>query len=1239
MKHLHALLAFFVFLFASLSLYAQTEVPADGQRVWEGAKLLKEIYPFMGEKVLSDADSVMLETGTKNCGFYQIHLDWKAEEIRQIEFTVKADKPGFFRFAFSSKIKGEDKRPPSNLKNLAIHPDGEYHTIVFDVSKDPRWNGTITNWELGWSGEAGATLGLKKVTISPRRNLIPDASCIDQSQPIVLTNLWPRTRCRLTWQGGPAPAMSLTGLDYNLRPLPGWEVVLSGQDSVEFTVPETLVEGVLSIAQPAEGFPVVEQLDEYRAPFTSQEKWRGQWIWSQQEWGPFDANVWFEKRFTLEELPKFATLSFLADDISYVYVNGRHVGGTQHFSVGGRAFITPYLRQGENRIAVRVYNGTQNAGLVVNGYIRLPNRELYVDSDSSWFCDPDSNLDNAIPQKIDHPVVELGDPNTTAPWASLINFRYAGPGGELNGNDFQPGLIQAEVKNLPPVTVSRLKFKLTADDGAVRTMDLAVTPDSSQWKVGEAIALHFPVPRWTGKDFTLTIDDDYVVLSGNDSVRIHTEPQPAPAIQQAHILHIGTRPTIQLGDELVNPTFWHLITAQERERMYECDFSTACGFTNFRLHADFLDFWRGDGEYDFSIFDEAMDRLFTANPHAALAVQVYAHMPDWWLKANPDSESVHYNGAPRQLDRDKQALGSKQWLRDAAVPIRALIDHLKASPYADRIWGMNFCENGNGEWFWMVNDMNKKPSCNGFSKSDYETFRMYLREKYGTDEALANAWRRSPQRDATLASAQMPDPATAENTSPYQGTLFDPVAKAQIIDWYIFRNRALAEAIISFGKVVKEATNGKWLTGAYYGYFTELAENGHWRLQMAGHNGFWEVAKSPYIDFVQAPSRYTYRKVGMSDQLMQPWNTFLLHGKTVFCEQDVRTVFTTSADNTNRIYLGIAASAADSVGQLNRGMGMALATGTNFYYFDISTGGLTEKLTHQVMQEQLKVLQELPSVQGLTPVEVAIVGDRDSAYLVKPAGPDGLFTGAISGLYPHFNELAAPYHSLVIGDLLDPAITVPPHKLYIMLPTLILSTEQRQALLQRFKTEKASVVWLHSAGPNYPAKFHSCVFNADFLGIETTDVEETLQPTINLTPEWGSLHGRNFNKTSPWFYPISGYQEVLGYDSNKQPVLVSKTLNGATHYLSTLTNLPTEFYGMLMDRLGIHRYAKGAKDPVWVGNDVLFLYANSSGEKQLLLPDGVRAKGIIGPFRGTLSTQEPFAAIAGQTYGFLLEKE
>ena len=109
------------------------------------------------------------------------------------------------------------------------------------------------------------------------------------------------------------------------------------------------------------------------------------------------------------------------------------------------------------------------------------------------------------------------------------------------------------------------------------------------------------------------------------------------------------------------------------------------------------------------------------------------------------------------------------------------------------------------------------------------------------------------------------------------------------MDWIDYRSVALGQAICGFGKHIKELTDGKWLFGVYYGYFTELLGNSGGRpIQLSGHTAFLEVAKSPYVDFVHGPSRYTFRRVGMADGLMQPWNTFTMRGKTVYIEGDYR---------------------------------------------------------------------------------------------------------------------------------------------------------------------------------------------------------------------------------------------------------------------------------------------------------------------------------------------------------------
>ena len=79
----------------------------------------------------------------------------------------------------------------------------------------------------------------------------------------------------------------------------------------------------------------------------------------------------------------------------------------------------------------------QNAGLVYNSFIRCNGKEIFIDSDKSWKCDPESNLESRFPKTIDKAVVELGDPNFTMPWASMIPFRYAGRVGILNVKSFE----------------------------------------------------------------------------------------------------------------------------------------------------------------------------------------------------------------------------------------------------------------------------------------------------------------------------------------------------------------------------------------------------------------------------------------------------------------------------------------------------------------------------------------------------------------------------------------------------------------------------------------------------------------------------------------------------------------------------------------------------------------------------------------------------------------------------------
>ncbi len=1213
-----------------------TALALDENRILEGNVLKNTVHAFGVKKTVKLADCLQIATHKGRCGFYQMGLKWNTENITQIEFTVKATQPGYLSFGYVTRKDGKAVSGISGLKPVQVMPDGKWHTIVFPVAKGTKWQGIMTNYELVWSGNEG-TLALKKISAVKVENVIPDAVAFAQKKSTFIDTLMPRMQCRLSWLNGDVPEVELTAYNRNLEKLEDFSVKIDkNSKSAVFSVPEDAVrlKAELKNNGNVKGFPQLVVTEGYRRPFAPSAGWRGQWIWHQREWGPFHASVWFEKSFDLPEKPEFAIAVVMADDESYTYINGEFVGGTRDFQAPRRFDISKYLKKGRNRILVRVFNGMQNAGLVFNSFIRCNGREMFIDSDKTWKCDPDSNLERRFPKKIDKAVVELGDPNFTMPWASMIPFKYAGRVGVLDVEKFEVGKISARIESLPADIVRQIKFILTAPDGKKRSMILPISPDSSHWKKGGKIEFTFPEPRWEGSAFKLAIDDDYIFCKGAEtSVAVDKKVYPSVQIQQARLLNSGKRPVLEFGGRKYNPIYFNSVRSQGRNNWFEVDLAAKAGIRTFRLGANFLDFWKGENKYDFSRFDAVMDTLFSHVPEAMAIIQLTVHMPDWWLAANPDHESKHFSGAGRMKQYDKQAMGSKKWLKDAEAPIKALINHIKKRSYADRIWAMTICENGNGEWFHWVTDAKGRLSYNGCSPSDYETFRSQLREKYKTDANLAKAWK---QPGVTFATAKMPDPSQMNKGS--IGTMLDQEKDARLIDWYIFRNRIFGEALCHFGKVVKDATDNKWLVGAYYGYFNDLSANGYWKLQVVGHNAYLEVAKSPYIDFVHGPSRYTYRKVGMSDALMQICNTFTTYGKTVFCEQDTRTFYGRPESDSMKIYVGTSDSGHTSIGQMNRGFGMALATGTAYYYYDITTSALYEKITLDTITDQLEAYKNLPPLRNHIPFEVAIIGDRDSAYMLKSAGEDGIFTAAVTGLFQRFNELGAPYHNYSFTDLLDPAAKVPAHKLYIMMPTIVMSKEQRSAFLKRIEHEKAAVVYLHNIGSNYPGKTPDAKNCGDFIGLKVSMLDKMQIPSVKLAADYGNVSGSNYNKTSPWFYPVGGYDRIIGRDNDGKAVLVMKKKNGVCHYFSTLANLPMEFYASLMKKHNIHRYCDNLTDPVWVGNDVIFIHAKTGGEKSFILPSNLKARAIIGPFKGILRSGEKFNAEAGMTYGFVVEK-
>ena len=1206
----------------------------SNKKEFRGSDVLKHIHFSRAEAIKTPNELIARVKAATPMAFYQEKLHWESDEVYQIEIALKTNAPGYWQFACSNTFEG--KRGTVRVSPQAAIPDGEYHTYIFVVHGLNNYKGYTTNWEVKWMGGEAAEVGLKSVRAVKYNNRIPDAATLQPHQPQLLGLLRPRSLAALKWVDGTNPGAVLRFYDKNLQEIPNTAVTLKpGEKSIEFTTPEYTVESYIEVLGKSSGQPVVEELQYTPPAAVGTQFWRGNWIWSQEGPGPIDHSIWFEREFTLDEVPEFAAFSGAGDDSCYTYVNGHFMGKTMRWGMTNRYDITKYLKKGRNIISCRVKNIDGQGGFIADVYVQTPSKEIYLDTDKNWRCESKSGTDTRIP-RCTEPVVMIGDARCK-PWNGGMMFCYAGKQAWLTPVKLEPGKMTVKVDSLPISPIRKMRFIAENEKGQRLAFNLNISPDSSQWKVGEEIAINYNLPYVDKGISKLYVEDYFVNIKGNPVLttidRRNAKPRP---LRRASWVGSGTRPMLKMDDELIQPVFWQAPSTYGKDRIGALANFRDNNMKAYRIDVWFQDYYQEDGTLDFTIFDQYVATLLTQVPDAVFSIQVYSFMPEWWLERNPDHLSAHYNGNPRDRWLDKQALGSDKWLEDGGMLIKALIDHIKASNYADKVWGLSFTENGCGEWFYTSADANDKRSYAGYSKSDYVTYRRFLRKLYPTDEALAKAYN---EPGLTLDKVEMPYLETARKGT--VGTLLDPVKDRKMIDFFMYRSLRLAEVIAYFGKVTKDNTDGKWLVGAYYGYFSEMMANPRRNIQSNGHNGFIETAKSPYVDFVHAPLRYTVRKTGQPGTFMQVWDTYLLHGKMVYAEQDVRTSLSPVMEfDAGKIYCGTPEIPFGDIGQFYRSYGMTAATGSVNYWYDLEGKQFDEKVLNDVISEINDSYLTLGALRNTTPFEVAIVSDRDSAWYTQFPAPNSPNTMASEVMFKYFNQLAVPYKNLTISDLLDDSITVQPFKLYIMMPTIMLSAEKRKNLMERFRRENATVIWLYCAGPIYPDKSPSAENCGDFLGLKfRMDVTEQL-PVMTTTPEFGNLVCKNHHATSPIFFPTGGYDKLIGSDNAGNALMVSKKIGTSTHYFTSLTNLPLEIYGTILDKAQVFRYSKTiSTDTYWVGNDVLFIHAATNGPKSFVLPANCKARAIAGPFKGTLKSGEKFTARAGMTYGFVVEKE
>ena len=352
-----------------------------------------------------------------------------------------------------------------------------------------------------------------------------------------------------------------------------------------------------------------------------------------------------------------------------------------------------------------------------------------------------------------------------------------------------------------------------------------------------------------------------------------------PSETHVRIVYSGETPGISIngGKALPPDRLTHIDEAESAQQDALLAQARQHGLWAFEMAATHT-FQCGDGHFDFSAIDRAVRHALAVWPEAYFYFDfITRNALMGWLRKHPEECVGFALARPGRTDWGDYSgnpvvpsFASAAFRAEVRRFILALGDYCRSQPWGRRVVGMHDGYGGSGDGMpWGCHSM---PDT-GLRMT--EAFRRHLAAKYGTDDALRQAWGDS---SVTLAAATVPDATARFASGAYMRDLADPRdrRRADYLDAY---HREFNAFELAFCKAVKEAFPGR-LAGCYYGYMILSYEPEGSTARCA------ELLKSPFVDYMKA----TTRGYNLTDGLHRHLHSlFHRYGKLSSIEGDVRT--------------------------------------------------------------------------------------------------------------------------------------------------------------------------------------------------------------------------------------------------------------------------------------------------------------------------------------------------------------
>jgi len=469
-------------------------------------------------------------------------------------------------------------------------------------------------------------------------------------------------------------------------------------------------------------------------------------------------------------------------------------------------------------------------------------------------------------------------------------------------------------------------------------------------------------------------------------------------------------------------------------------------------------------------------RILKLDPEAILILRLSLDPPRTWMEENIDQCTTFENGSPRMIidtkigrtyqprltDNLKFSLASQKWQERAEQALADFALKVGESDFGQRVAGYFFTASETEEWYYTVT-YDRRYHVHDFSKPMLDYFKKFLREKYGTDQALAAAWNNDVRSFEQVRVPQLAERslytgvgeillARFESKSHF-GTLANPDFSEFESDYYRAVNHSVADAIIRFCRKLKELSSGRMLTGAFYGAHCCVVYH-----EMGVSGAVHKIQDSGVVDICASPASYFNRPPGGQAAHRAVHSSYGLRGMLWMTEEDTRTHL---SDFRNWNLYSQAETPEESSRMIKRDFAKTI-TGYNWaWWFENSR---TDRwYDDPVILDTFKRIQEIFKASlrfGLKrTAEIALVTSEKSIYYTDH---ESLRDMLMWQRQLEFERIGASFDHYYVRDLTHPEMK--DYKLYVFLNAVCLDDKDREAVKRKIIDKGASALWLYAPG-------------------------------------------------------------------------------------------------------------------------------------------------------------------------------